>query len=173
MKVKIMLASCLLTCGVGLPVDVALARATPEEIAQLGGPKLTCMGAEKAGTPSGVAEYTGKWFKTWPGVTKPYGYEPGPYADEKPLFTITADNMAKYADKLSEGRKALLKKYPQAYRMNVYPSHRDFRFADWVCDVTKKNAAEAEIVDDGLGIKGTSGSIPFPFPKSGLEAIWN
>ena len=103
------------------------AKAPADKIAELGGAKLTCMGAEKAGSPTGVAEYTGKWYKTWPGQTKPFGYEPGPYKDEKPLFTVTAQNMDKYAANLTEGQKALIKKYPQSYRMNVYPSHRDFR----------------------------------------------
>ncbi len=149
------------------------ARSTEQEIAQLDSDQYTCMGAERAGSESGVAAYTGKWYKTWPGQTRPHGYEPGPYADEKPLFTITAGNVAQYADKLSDGQKAMFKKYPDTFRMNVYPSHRDFRPADWICDVVKKNAAEAEIIDDGLGLKGHAGAHPFPFPKSGLEAIWN
>lgn len=166
-------ATSALVASLGLLSPAVLAKPTPEQIAELGGPKLTCFGAEKAGTPSGVAEYTGKWLGTWPGQTKPSGYEPGPYADEKPLFTITAQNMAEYAARLTPGQQALLKKYPNAYKMNVYPSHRDFRFADWTCDTVKKNAASAEIVHDGLGISGEAGAIPFPFPTTGIEAIWN
>ncbi len=151
----------------------ALGKVPAEKAAELDTPALTCMGAERAGSESGVAEYTGKYLGTWPGQTRPYGYEPGPYADEKPLFTISAANMDQYAGRLTEGEKALLKKYPKAYRMNVYPSHRDFRVADWVCPTGKKNATTADVVHDGLGITGTSGAIPFPFPQSGLEAIWN
>jgi hypothetical protein len=167
------LAACLCTVGIGLPIQAALAKVSAEKAKELDGPKLTCMGAEKAGSASGVAEWTGKYFGTWPGQTKPYGYEPGPYADEKPLFTITAQNMAQYASKMTEGQKALMKKYPQAFRMNVYPSHRDFKFADWVCDIVKKNATTAEVVHNGLGISGTTGAHPFPFPQSGIEAVWN
>jgi hypothetical protein len=162
-----------LSASLALTALNAAAKAPPEKIAELDGPRLTCIGAERAGTPSGVAEYTGKWFKTWPGQTKPFGYEPGPYKDEKPLFTITAQNMSQYADKLTEGQKALFKKYPQHYKMHVYPSHRDFRNADWVCETIKKNAASAELVNNGLGVKGHGGAIPFPFPESGLEAVWN
>lgn len=174
MKFKLMVASCLSAGLAGLcATGGAYAKVDAAKAAELNGPKLTCMGAEKAGSKDGVAEYTGKYFGTWPGLKKPYGYDPGPFADEKPLFTITAKNMAQYADKLTEGQKALLKQYPDSYRMNVYPSHRDFRFADWVCDTVKKNATTAEVVHDGLGITGISGAIPFPFPKSGLEAIWN
>jgi hypothetical protein len=148
------------------------AKVPAEKAAELDGPRYTCMGAERAGTPSGVAEYSGKWMGTWPGQTKKFGYEPGPYKDEKPLFTITAANMAEHADKLTEGQKALLKTYAN-YKMLVYPSRRDFRNADWVCDAVKKNAVTAEVIHDGLGITGISGAIPFPFPQSGLEAIWN
>lgn len=154
-------------------LGAAFASATPEEIARLDTEELTCMGAERAGTESGVAEYTGKWFKTWPGVSSEYGYEPGPYADEKPLFTITASNMAEHADKLTEGQQAMFAKYPDAFKMHIYPSHRDFRFADYVCDVVRKNAAEAKINPDGLGLTGYGGGHPFAFPKNGTQAIWN
>lgn len=149
------------------------AAATAEEVAKLGGDELTCMGAERAGSESGVAEYTGQWYKTWPGVTKEHGYEPSPYDNEKPLFTITASNMKEHEDRLTEGQKGMFVKYPDTFKMHVYPSHRDFRFADWVCDVAKKNAAEAKINENGLSLSGTSGAHPFPFPKTGVQAIWN
>jgi len=169
MKMRVVVA-----LGVLAALPMALQAKVPaEKAAELDTPATTCIGAERAGSESGVAEYTGKYLGTWPGQTKPYGYEPGPYADEKALFTISAANMDQYAERLTEGEKALLKKYPKAYRMNVYPSHRDFRFADWVCPTVKKNATSADVVHDGLGITGTSGAIPFPFPQSGLEAIWN
>ncbi len=57
--------------------------------------------------------------------------------------------------------------------MNVYPTHRDFGYRDWVCDTVMKNAVTAEVVDNGLGTTGISGAIPYPFPQSGSEAIWN
>ena len=159
--------------GLCLAAGAAHAKAPAEKIAELGGDKLTCMGAERAGSESGVAEYKGQWYKKWPGVSSEHGYEPGPYADEKPLFTITAANMAEHQDKLTEGQKGMFKKYPETFKMHVYPSHRDFKFADWVCDVVKKNAAEAEVVDDGLGVSGHGGAPPFPLATTGAEAIWN
>jgi len=149
------------------------AKVSAEKAAELDGPKYTCIGAERAGSPTGIPEYTGKYVGTWPGVKNPYGYDPGPYADEKPLFSITAQNMSKYADKLSDGQKALFKKYPTVYRMDIYPTHRDFKDYDVICVRTKKNAVTSEVIDDGKGITGTGGAIPFPFPQSGLEAIWN
>lgn len=173
MKLKVVLASCLFVGSVAsLPLSVQ-AKATAEQIASLNGPKTTCVGAEKAGTKSGVAEYTGKYLDSWPGMKGKSGYEPGPYADEKPILKITSTNAAQYADKLTDGQKAMLKKYPSTFYMNIYPSHRDFRQPDWVCEVIKKNAASSEVIHDGLGITGITGGTPFPFPTTGLEAIWN
>lgn len=146
-----------------------------EEAALLGGDKYTCMGAERAGSESGVAEYTGKWFKTWPGMQSQTGYEPGPFADEQPLFKITADNYEEHKQHLTDGMIALFENYPDKFYMNIYPSHRDFAVAedDSVCEVTKDNAINAKIVDEGLGIDARLGGPAFPFPKSGIEAIWN
>ncbi|MBP9218995.1 MAG: DUF1329 domain-containing protein, partial [Sterolibacterium sp.] len=98
------------------------ARGSAEEIARLGR-QLTCMGAEKSGTPGGVAEWTGKWLGAAPGMVTTPGVHPAdPYAHEKPLLTITAQNLATYADHLGEGQKAIFRKYPNTFRMQVYPS---------------------------------------------------
>ena len=154
----------------------ALAKVPAAEAEKLG-KELTCVGAEKAGTKDGVPEFTGKWLGTPPGVqyTPNVGQHPvDPYANEKPLFSITAENQAKYADKLSEGQKALFAKFPKTFRMDVYPGHRDFRLSDSACEVAMKNALNAEISDGGLGIKGAvKGAIPFPIPKNGQEALMN
>ena len=154
----------------------ALAKVPAAEADKLG-KELTCVGAEKAGTKDGVPEFTGKWLGTPPGVqyTPHVGQHPvDPYASEKPILTITAENQAQYAAKLSDGQKALFAKFPKTFRMEVYPGHRDFRLPDSACDVAKKNALNAEITDGGLGIKGAvRGAIPFPIPKSGQEAVMN
>lgn len=170
---RAVLSSCLLFGLTAFSSAPVLAKVSAEKAKELDGPKYTCFGAEKAGTASGIPPYSGKYLGTWPGQSKPFGYEPGPYASEKPQFSISNDNVAKYAEKLPEGAKALLKKYPKAYRMDVYPSHRDFRNEDWACATAKKNAVTAEVVHGGLGVTGESGAVPFPFPANGLEAVWN
>lgn len=81
--------------------------------------------------------------------------------------------MAQHADKLSDGLKALFKKYPDTFRIPVYASHRDFRYAQWVCDAAKQNALSAEIIEGGEGIQAISGAAPFPIPKTGLELLRN
>ena len=151
----------------------AFAKPTPEQAATLNGPKLSCTGAERAASKNGVAAFSGKWLDTWPGLTDPSAYTPGPYAAEKPLFTITTDNSAQYTDRLSEGQKAMLKQYGKAFRMPVYASHRDFRFPDLACAQTKQNVISAALTKTGLGLTGMQGGVPFPFPEEGLQAIWN
>lgn len=137
---------------------------------------LTPMGAEREGNKDGsIPPYSGKWLGVPPGIS--YGgtgkHQPDPYANEKPLFVITAQNIAQYADRLSEGQKALFKKYPETFRMPIYPSHRDFRYADKVYAHIKENAAQAEVTDGGLGVKGVFGGPAFPIPKNGIELLWS
>lgn len=151
----------------------ASAKVSAEQAAQLGGEKYTCIGAERAGDTNGYPAFTGKFQGSWPGVKANAGYDPGPYADEQPLFTITAANMSQYQSKLTPGEIALFQKYPDTYRMQVYPTHRDFKDSDATCKRTKHNAVTSEVIDGGKGVTGTGGAIPFPFPQGGLQAIWN
>src|SRR3546814_1202064 len=57
--------------------------------------------------------------------------------------------------------------------MNIYPSHRDCADSARTCERAKKNATSSALDDDGKGVTGIAGAIPFPFPKNGLEAVWN
>ena len=151
---------------------MALGAISAEEAAQLG-TVLTGVGAEKAGNKEGtISAYTG-------GITAPpkeyqpnSGVRPDPFAQEKPLFSIQTQNLESYADKLTEGAKALMKKYP-TFRIDVYPTHRSVGFPDWVLDGTKNGAAKATTTSDGLILKDAQGGLPFPIPKSGYEAMWN
>lgn len=157
-------------------VNSASAKGTPEEVAKLGN-TLTCTGGEKAGTASGVPEFTGKWLGTPSGIQ----YEPhkgqhpvDPYVSEKPIFIITAENQSKYAERLTDGQKAMFAKYPKTFQIPVYQGHRDFRYPDFVCSSAKKNAENATVNTDGLGISNAvKGALPFPLPKTGLELAFN
>ncbi|MEO8805890.1 MAG: DUF1329 domain-containing protein [Burkholderiaceae bacterium] len=133
---------------------------------------LTPLGAERAGNKEGT-------IPAWDGVPlkMPAGYKsgdprPNPFPGEKPTLSITAANMAQYADKLSDGSKALLKKYP-SYRLDVYPTHRTGIAPQWVYDNTAKNATRAKLLEGGQGVEGAYGGIPFPVVKDANEAIWN
>ncbi|MDC8784652.1 DUF1329 domain-containing protein [Roseateles koreensis] len=132
---------------------------------------LTPLGAEKAGNKDGsIPAWTGGYASPIPG-DKPGGRRGDPFKAEKLLYSVTAKNMDQYADKLTDGVKAMLKKYPDSYRIDVYPTHRTAVAPQWVYDNTAKNALRAKL--DGHTLQGAYGGIPFPVPKSGIEAMWN
>jgi len=150
----------------------ALAAVSADEAKKLGN-TLTAVGAEKAGNAAGtIPPYTGGL------TTLPAGYKKGdpvrrdPYASEKPLYSIDAKNMAQYADKLTEGTKGLMKKYP-SYRIDVYPTHRSAAYPQRVADNTLKCATTAKVPADGRTLSGCLGGFPFPMPQNGVEAMWN
>jgi hypothetical protein len=157
---------------------LALALATPPAMAGLSqaeadrlGRDLTPTGAEAAASKDGA-------IPAWSGglTQPPAGWAPGqpyvdPFAQDKPLFTITAQNAEQYKDRLSAGELELLKKYP-SFRMPVYPTHRSMAFPAAVTDRAKAQATKTEM--EGFAVKNLGGStIPFPIPKTGLEALWN
>jgi len=131
------------------------------------------MGAERAGTASGTIP---RWEG---GITQaPAGYEDGqryidPFADDRPLFTITAANVKQFKDYLSPGQLALFAAYPETFRMNIYPSRRSGSAPQWVYDNTAKNAVTARLINGGNGFADAYGGIPFPIPQSGVEVVWN
>ena len=165
---KLLIASVLLPFAV---CPAALAGATADEAAKLK-TTLTPLGGERAGNADGsIPAWDGGYNKVAPGY-KPGDIRPDPFPGEKPLFSITAQNMASYADKLTDGDKALLEKYP-SYRIEVYPTHRTASAPQWVYDNTFKNATSAKTTHDGDSVEGAYGGIPFPIPKTGKEVMWN
>ena len=136
------------------------------------GADLTPLGGEKAGNADGS-------IPAWDGAitAPPAGYKvgdhhPDPFASEAPLFTITAADADKYADKLTAGQLALLKTYA-GYTIPIYPSHRTASYPQRVYDATKRYAATAALTEGGNGITGCVVGIPFTQPENGLQVIWN
>ncbi|EPZ14711.1 hypothetical protein M622_04475 [Thauera terpenica 58Eu] len=164
------------TIALSLMTSTVMAKVSEAEAAKLG-KELTCVGAEVAGNADGsIPAFSGKWLGKPPHVeyTLHVGQHPvDVYPEEKPLFQITAANMAQYADKLSPGQQAMFKRFPDTFRIPVYQTHRDFRYPDQICEIAKKNALEAELIDDGLGYTGYKGSIGFPIPKAPMEVLAN
>src|SRR5438132_744568 len=125
------------------------------EAARLG-KDLTPVGAEKAANKDGS-------IPAWDGglCKPPAGYKPtngkhgwpylDPFASEKPLYTITAANAAQYADKLDAGALELFKRFPQTWRMDVYPTHRTACMPDWAYDNTIKRVMNPKLVGDAPG----------------------
>ncbi len=168
-KNSTIILGCVIVLGFGM---IAQAQLTPEEIAKLGN-ELTPIGAVKAGNADGT-------IPAWEGgiTTPPADWEPGthfvnPYADDEVLFTITADDVDKYADKLTPGQKALFATYPETYEMHVYPTRRSAAYPQRIYDKTIENAKTARLAEGGNGITGAINGVPFPIPKTGQEVIWN
>ncbi len=159
--------------NVNLAVRCTLALALPFGVfAQEG--ELTPFGAQRAGNDAGtIPAWEGGLTKPIDGYEGPGAMHPDPYADDEPLYTVSAANVGQYADQLSAGLQGMLKRYPDSFRIPVYPSRRSHAAPQWVYDNTRKNAESAQLSDGGNGIEGAYGGIPFPQPDSGLEVYWN
>lgn len=153
-----------------LAFGVAHAGASPDEAAKLKGP-LTACGAEKAGNKDGsIPEWKGGLTQAL--IPSSGALPADQFPNEKPLFVIDQKNVGNYADKLSEGQKALIAKYAD-YHLTVYPTQRTFAAPQWVYDNCQKNAVNGQVIDNGMSVKGVYGGTPFPIPKSGIELYWN
>ncbi|CAI07187.1 DUF1329 domain-containing protein [Aromatoleum aromaticum] len=134
---------------------------------------LTPLGGEKAGNKDGtIPAWTGGY--TGPVTGSKVGDIPvSLFPNEKPVLQITASNMAQHAGKLSEGTQALLKKYPDTFRLDVYPTHRTATVPEHVAANTFKNATRCKTTEGGNSIEGCFGGLPFPIPQTGVEVVWN
>jgi hypothetical protein len=169
MRFRTTLTILALACG---SAGLAQAAITPEKAKELGA-ALTAIGAEKAGNKDGsIPAYAGG-LTTPPASYKPgEGIRPDPFAGEKSLFSVDANNMAGHEAKLTDGAKALMKKYP-GFRIDVYPTHRTAAFPKSIEENTAKCAVTASTVDGGRSMEGCRAGFPFPIPKDGYEAMWN
>jgi hypothetical protein len=166
-----MFSKTLMALAIASLTASAFAAVSADEAKQLG-TTLTAVGAEKAGNKDGtIPEYTGG-LKDIPGVQKRSGIRPSPFEGEKPRLVIDAKNVAQYADKLTEGTKELIKRYP-TMRLDVYPTHRVVALPPKVLANTAKNATATKSSNGGLGVEGMLAGVPFPMPKTGSEAMWN
>ncbi|HQQ74791.1 MAG TPA: DUF1329 domain-containing protein [Pseudomonadales bacterium] len=153
----------------------AFAAVSKEEANRLG-TSLTPMGANPAPNAEGTIP---KWTGEVLGAPKSVKYEgtgthyPNPYPNEKPLFEITGKNYKDYEKNLTDGQIALFKKYPDTFRMPIYPSKRDVRYSDKVHENTKLNATNATLTEDGNGTGDVFYGVPFPIPKNAAEVLWN
>ncbi|MDN6873439.1 DUF1329 domain-containing protein [Pseudomonas citronellolis] len=170
MQHKLLLkAGCL---SLGLLAGQAMAAVSADQVARLGA-DLTPMGAEKAGNADGsIPAWTGG-LATSAGALDAAGFLADPYAGEKPLFTITAQNAEQYKAKLTPGQLAMFKRFPDSYLIPVYPSHRSAAYPAEVLAAVKANAGATHLAEGGNGLENFKVSIPFPIPQNGLEAIWN
>ncbi|MBO9481176.1 DUF1329 domain-containing protein [Salinisphaera sp. G21_0] len=172
MKTRTLFSAVATAVGLALSSS-SLAAVSAEEAKRLKN-ELTPFGAERAGNKEGT-------IPAWTGdlVAVDGGYDPkrvtraDPFANEKPLFEITAKNYKEYQDKLSNGVIALFEAYPDTFRIPVYKTHRTFTAPERIINNTLKNATSAELANSGNGFTGAVAGTPFPIPQNANEIIWN
>jgi hypothetical protein len=134
---------------------------------------LTPIGAERGASPDGRIPPWQGGLMTAQQRFASNGTPVDPYADERPLYEITAQNYHQYEDQLSDGQIALLKRFPETMRLPVYPTHRSVAIPSPLAASAARNAVSAQLKDQGNGLQGFAGAVAFPVPKNGLEVIWN
>jgi hypothetical protein len=167
----------MLTIGVAALTVLGLpqvrAKTTPEKAALLKS-TLTPLGAERAGNKDGS-------IPAWDGgLTAAAGDKAAAsLMADRALFSITQQNMAQYADKLSEGVQTMLQKYPETFRLDVYATRRTAAAPQKVYEGTLRNATRCMLLDGGgetgpiPDAKNCDGGIPYPIPNDGAEVMWN
>ncbi len=158
---------CTLALSLGSPLGVHASEVTDWD-------RLTPFGAIQAGNADGsIPAWEGGISEPIAAYQGPGTMHPDPYADDAPLYTISAENMDQYAEQLSPGLQAMLRRYPETFRIPVYPSRRSHAAPQWVYDNTRKNDETASLSEGGNGVQNAYGGIPFPRPESALEVYWN
>lgn len=162
----------VLLLALPLLLGAAQAQAPADGAVDFAAQGLTPLGSEQKGNADGsIPPWTG-------GITRPpAGWSAGedhadPYGDERPLFTITPANHRQYRAFLTPGQQEMFRRFA-SYRMPVYPAHRSCALPAEVYRATAQNAARAQLTEDGNGLSGARMGVPFPQPKSGLEAVRN
>ncbi|MBV1915282.1 MAG: DUF1329 domain-containing protein [Pseudomonadales bacterium] len=166
-KTKILAVSSALVAA--LSASGVQAKVPAAEAAKLGieGTELTPMGAVRAGNAEGTIP---EWTGGLPQKTNAKGaWLPNPFAEDKPLFVITAANYGQYTDKLSPGQQEMFALYPD-YVMNIYPSRRSASNHKYVYDAVIENATTGELTASGNDFTGVKIGPGFPIPQNGNEA---
>ena len=96
---------------------------------------------------------------------------PDPFSSDQIILTIDLENYIAFKENLlTPGQIKMFEMYPKTFKMNIYPSRRSCAVPPEVLELTKKNAL---LIDDGEGVEGVVGSIPFPNPSKALHHVWN
>ena len=129
-------------------------------------------------TPMGsMVEGDGKEIPRWTGglTTPPEGFDGDyidPFKSDLPLYTIDSSNVNEYADRLSEGQKAMFRTYPD-YKIPVFTTRRTAAYSDEVYTALANNDSTAELLPRGTGVRSSNLTSPFPNAKTAEEMIWN
>lgn len=156
--------------GAFLASGPGVAAVSTDEAAKLGN-SLTPIGAEKAGNGDEIPAWDGGLMAP-PAAYQGDGRYVDPFPQDKELFRIDQGNVDEYADNLSPGQVAMIKKYDD-YFMPVYQTRRTAAYPDDIVKQTQENATSVELVESGNGMTSYQTATPFPIPQNGLEVIFN
>lgn len=135
---------------------------------------LTPEGGDRAASKDGaVPAYVGRQSQDSGWAYGKFRGDFWKHRNEKPLYSIDASNVDKYAAMLSPGQIQLIKQ-KKGYRMDVYPSHRECQLPDFVQQNSTANLTAAKLDASGDNVQNAIlPAVPFPQPKNGAEAMWN
>lgn len=160
-----------LPLAITLLAACVLAHAKETDVGKLEGP-LTPMGAERAGNADGSIPAWNGGLKAGAAPIAANGNYTDPFANEKPVVTLTAANYSQYKAQLSAGQQAMFARFPD-YKMNVYPTHRTARIPQKYLDQARENVSKVTLAEGGNGLLNYAYGIPFPLPTEPLEVMWN
>ncbi len=148
--------------------NTSYAKVSTQQADQLG-KQLTAIGAQASANESGtIPAYQGGLAQS--NNTDPYA---NIYAQESPLFVINKKNLKQYKANLTPGQVAMFERYPDTYKMAIYPTHRSANLPQKILQKAKKNATTTNLLDNGNGLADFDETVPFAIPQNGLEVIWN
>ena len=137
------------------------------------GTTLTPLGAELAGNKEGtIPAWSGGLTSKNTPKSKDAGRPDNPFPEDKPLFTITNQNLQQYEENLSAGQIAMFKKHAD-YKMPVYETKRTAAYDESLYKIVKSNVGNAKLIQDGNGLQDFDTTIPFPLANSAMEVLWN
>ncbi len=135
--------------------------------------EFTPLGAVRAGSADGRIPAWAGGVQTAPAEYRRGQHHPDPFAADRPLLEITSATAATHAAQLPAGLQAMLRTYPQSYKLIVYPTRRSAAYPAHVYEAAVANAGRAKLTADGNGVEGAAITSPFPIPENGLQAVWN
>lgn len=176
---EIALSGRLLGQSVRFPADAVAGEVAPageagaSPASARGSGELTPVGAERDGNAAGtIPPWTGGLTSSqWPATFKKGGRLVDPYPSDRPLFTISAANLAEHRSRLAPGHLALFAKFP-GYRMPVYTTRRAVAYPQAIYDASQANLGRAKLLGSDA-LDGAKLGFPFPQPSTGVEVMWN
>ncbi len=141
-------------------------------LGDLGG-ALTPMGAIRAANAQGtIPEWSGGMTEM-PRLFTAGRHHPDPFVDDARWFTVRAEELDRFAMRLSAGQRELLRRHPDSFEMPMYLTRRTAAAPQRIYDATIANARRARLTENGLAVTGAEVGIPFPVPADGAQAMWN